>query len=411
MITLLYELGSGLLNTLSLQALLHNQYYFQTAKKIIFGLNSITNIAIEAKRLHGYRVFVISDKNIKKLGIVDKITNYLGTKEFSIKIFDKIESDPSLSTAETATNIARQKTYDLIVGIGGGSVMDIAKIVAIMVNNSGDVNDYVTKKEFKEKALPKILIPTTAGTGSEASQAAVITLDNKQKYSFSNPLLFSDVSIIDPMLTISMPPEITASTGIDALSHAVEAIMSNSSNPVTSALSLEAIRLINDNLRTAYVKGENLKARIGMSWAALLGGMVLCAKVVYGHSIGYTISQRYELSHGASCGLALPYVMEYNLRTCVEKFISIANIFGDKVESVSKIEDARKAIFAIIKLIKDVGLPSSLREAGIPKEDLPILAEELLEAYPRPNNPRPIDMKNALKIYNRAWKGKIDKQL
>jgi len=276
----------------------------------------------------------------------------------------------------------------------------------VMAKNRGKVKNYVAARTFKA-GLPKILIPTTAGTGSEVSQAAVVTLNNKQKASFSDSHFFADVAIVDPVLTVTMPQKVTASTGIDALSHAIEAMMSSDSNPIIDALSLEAIRLINNNIKLAYVKGDNLEARSNMSWAALLGGMVLYAKAVYGHSFSYTIGPRYGFSHGLSCALALPYVMNYNLPACNGKFLSIATCMGENVENLSRSDGTFRAVVAVKKLIEDVNLPSSLKEAGVPKEDLPILAEELVNVYPRQNNPRIITKEEAIKLYERAWEGRI----
>jgi len=386
-------------------------YSFQAPTKIVFGVGSIEKVSVEAKQLGGKKIFLVSDEVIVKLGLVDKVKKLLDEEDFTVEVFDKVEAEPSLTTAEAITKSVREKAYDLVIGIGGGSVMDIAKIASMMTKNRGKVKDYVATKTFKEAGLPKILIPTTAGTGSEVTQNTIVTLSNKQKTAFSGPHLFADVAIVDPVLTMTMPKKITATTGIDVLSHAIEAMMSTESNPITDSLSLEAIRLTSNNLRLAHVQGNNLEARNNMSWAALLGGMVLYAKAVYGHSFGYTLGPRYGFSHGLSCGLALPYVMDYNLPACVEKFLSIAACMREDVDGSSSLDGAFKAVAAVKRLIEDVGLPSSLKEAGVPKEDLPILAEELVNVYPRQNNPRAITKEEAVKLYERAWEGEIGSRI
>lgn len=381
-------------------------HHFRSPTKIVFSVNSIEKVAAEAKLPNGKKIFLISDKVITKLGVVDKVKKQL-EERYSTDVFDEGKPEPSLADAEVITDHVREKNCNLIVGIGGGSVMDVAKIASAMARNHGKVANYLAVRTFKEGGLPKILIPTTAGTGSEVSQAAVVTLKDKRKASFSDPHLFTDVAIVDPVLTMTMPKEVTAATGIDALSHAVEAMMSSDSNPIIDALPLEAVRLIKDNLKIAYDQGDNLNARIKMSWAALLGGMVVYAKAVYGHSFSYTIGPRYNFSHGLSCALALPYTMDYNLPACVDKFLSIATCMGENLENVSRLDDAFKAVVAVKKLIEDVGLPSSLREAGVPKKDLQVLAEELITFYPRQNNPRMITKEDAIKLYERAWEGRI----
>ena len=382
-------------------------HHFRAPTKIVFSVNSIEKVAAEAKRLNGKKICLISDEVITKLGIVDKVRKQLEEKHYVTDVFDEVKPEPSLANAEAIAEYVREKNCNLIVGIGGGSVMDVAKIASAMARNQGKVSDYVAAGTFKKHGLPKILIPTTAGTGSEVSQAAVVTLKDKRKASFSDPHLFADVAIVDPTLTMTMPKEITATTGIDALSHAVEAMMSSDSNPIIDALSLEAVKLIKDNLKLAYDQGDNLNARIKMSWAAVLGGMVIYAKAVYGHSFSYTIGPKYDFSHGLSCALALPYVMDYNLPACVDKFLSIAASMREHVENVSRLDDAFKAVVAVKKLIEDVKLPSSLREAGVPKKDLQVLAEELITFYPRQNNPRMITKEDAIKLYERAWEGRI----
>lgn len=388
----------------------NKMYFFQAPPKIVFGINSIETVGVEAKQFGGKKILLVSDEIIAKLGLVDKVKRLLEKEGFTIEVFDKVEAEPSIATAEKVTTSVREEIHDSVVGIGGGSVMDIAKIAAIMARNSGEIKEYATSKPIKEPGIPKILIPTTSGTGSEASQAAIITLSTKQKSSLSNRYLFADVAIVDPVLATTMPPKVTASTGIDALSHAVEALMSTNSTPITDALSLEAVRLVSNNLRMAYAQGDNLEARSNMSWAALLGGMVLYARVVYAHSFGYTIGPKYGIPHGLSCGLGLPYVMDYNLPACVDKFLSIANAMGEQVKGLPKLEGAFKAIVAVKELIEDVGLPSSLKETGVPKAVLPILADELVNFYPRPNNPKQITKKEAMELYEKAWEGRIGKR-
>jgi alcohol dehydrogenase len=205
-----------------------------------------------------------------------------------------------------------------------------------------------------------------------------------------------------------MPPKVTASTGLDALTHAVECIMSLNSSPLDEAMDLAAIEMISKYLRIAYANGRDLRARYHMSLAATMAGMAIgIAGVVYGHSIGYTLSTRYHLPHGTACGLVLPYVMEYNAISCPEKLARVAEAMGVDARYLPQREAALEGAKAVRALMEDVGLPTSLKELGAPKGDLPKLAAEMIEKYPRPNSPRQFTKEGALKLYERIWEGRL----
>ncbi|MEM3440460.1 MAG: iron-containing alcohol dehydrogenase [Candidatus Bathyarchaeia archaeon] len=381
---------------------------FQTVRRgLFFGLNSVNRVEQEAKELagEGAKLLLVTDKGVRGAGAVDRVLS--GLKGFEVDVFDEVEAEPSIECAERAAAIAREGGYKAVVGVGGGSSLDMAKIASVMATNPGKVADYLGKGKLKRYGLPMILIPTTAGTGSETSPNIVMVV-GKAKGWISDPHALPDVSIVDPMLTLTMPPKLTAGTGLDALTHAVECIMSLNSSPLDEAINLAAAEMIGRHLRTAYSNGRDLRARYHMSLAAAMAGMALgTAGVVYGHSIGYTISTRYRLPHGIACGLALPYVMEFNAIACPEKLARVAKAMGVDIGRLSLIEAALEGAKAVKALMEDVELPTSLAEIGVPKGDLPELAAEALEKYPRPNNPRQLTKEGALKLYERIWEGRL----
>ena len=383
------------------------QFIFRTPRKIVFGVNTVNNVGTEAEQLGARKAVIICDEGIRKAGIVDKVTKSLEEKGVEFEIWDKVEPEPHVECAEDIVRFVRDGKFDLVIGVGGGSSMDMAKTAAVLVENPGPVKDYIGVGLIKKPGIPKILIPTTAGTGSECTHAAVMSIGRIKRW-IADPALFADVAIIDPMLTLSLPPKLTAGTGLDALSHAIECIMSINANSITDSLALSAIKLIFENLRVAYYHGKNLEARYNMSLAATMAGMVVTnAGAVLGHSACYTYASDYRLPHGVSCAIALPYVMWYNLPVSAHKLALIAEAMGFDIKGLSVEEAAWKAIKAVKKLIEDVKLPTSLKEIGVPKEKLPEYAEELVTQYPRPNNPRRVTKEDILVMYEKMWEGEL----
>ncbi len=295
-----------------------------------------------ARRLGGDKALIVTDKVIVKTGLVERVSKSLEQAGLSVQVFDEVEPEPKLEVAEKAAEFSRKSGCNLVIGVGGGSVLDMAKVASIAPTNPGKMADYVGVGLIKQAGLPKILIPTTAGTGSEVTNIAVVSLAAEEiKSGIVGPQLMADVAIVDPEATLTMPPRLTASTGIDALTHAVEALMSVNSNPLTDALAYEAVKLVFRNLRKACYQGENLEARYGMSLAALLAGLAFgSAGVCGGHALAYAFAVKYNVPHGIACGLALPYIMEYNLPVCEEKLARIAVLAGESVEWVSTREAA-----------------------------------------------------------------------
>ena len=288
------------------------------------------------------------------------------------------------------------------MGLGGGSAMDMAKLAAALATNAGEVGDFMGAVRFERAPLPLVLVPTTAGTGAEATRVSMLSVGG-QKAIIVSPQLVPSAAVLDPNLTLSLPPSVTASTGIDALSHALEALMSTNSSPFTDAASLSAVSVIARWLPVAYREPSNLEARRAMLFAAYQAGLSLNAGVVLGHSVAYTVANRARLPHGVTCAVALPYCAAYNARAVKNQMERVAACLpqGARVESVNDV------VRWLASLNKALGIPASLQEVGVERRDLPAMADECLSRYPRPNNPVPVEREGLLELYDHLFTGDI----
>ncbi|NIN51555.1 MAG: iron-containing alcohol dehydrogenase [Nitrososphaeria archaeon] len=374
--------------------------------KIIFGFDASKKIAEEVKRLGAKRPLVITDNGIVKAGLHEPIKESLEDAEIPSIIFDKVAVEPTLESVKEAVDFTRENDIDIIVGLGGGSSMDTAKIVSALKTNPGEVEQYIGTGLFTKPRLPIISVPTTAGTGSEVSYVAVLTVGEKKRVV---PNIMSDVALVDPRLTFTMPPKTTASTGLDALSHALESLMTTLSNPITETIALKAVELIGGNLMRAYRSGGDEEARYNMALASTLAGIALAnAGVTLAHSAGYTVAHEYNLPHGVACATPLPYVMRFNQPRCEDLFASVAEAMGLEIRGLSKGEAASEAAKAVKSLITDLNVPTSLKELGVPRNQLKELAEEFVREYPRPNNVLPVKSEDALRLYEKMWEESLD---
>lgn len=346
------------------------------------------------------RVLIVADKEVVRLGMIDKVRDPL-TANFEVDCFDDIVGEPTLTTAENLAAFARQKPYAAVVGVGGGSALDMSKLAAALAVNTGDVTDYVGMISFKKTPLPLIAVPTTAGTGSEATAISMLSIEGKKAIVLS-PQLVPLTAVLDPLLTVTLPPKVTASTGLDALSHALEAFMSVKANPYTDTQAIATISVVARWLKTAVEEGANLEARRAMIYAAYTGGMCLNAGVVLGHSVAYTISNRAHMPHGVSCAMALPYTIAFNLPAVSDRLsIAAAHVLGG---SNATGEDL--ALW-VGDLVTTLGMPRSLQDIGLKESDLDAMAEECLNKYPRPTNPTPITIERLRVIYEKMYNGDV----
>lgn len=376
-------------------------YFLPT--KLSFGFGTLGTLGSEAKALGASRALVVTDKVMVSTGIAQRATESLG---IAFDVFDGVEAEPRIEVAQAVADRARSAKYDLVVGVGGGSSMDMAKVAAGFATNEGPARSFVGNNLFSKKPLPSIMVPTTAGTGAELTVTSMVTVEGHKQW-INSQLLLPSVAVVDPDLTMSMPQGVTAATGMDALCHNTEAYLSSLASPITDSAALEGVRLIVQNLEKAFDSGGDRMARESMSLGALMGGIALQAKMVYGHSIGYTIATRFRLAHGVSCGLPLPYIISNYAIACSPKMKKLAEAYGvppddDPAELGRAVAEKARGIAEHLKI------PTTLKELGVAESDLPTLAEECLEMYPRPNSPLVFDRRSMSEFYRRMWEGNLE---
>jgi alcohol dehydrogenase class IV len=376
-------------------------YFLPT--KLSFGFGTLDALGAEARGLGASKALVVTDKVMVKTGIVQRVTDRLAG--MGLEVFDEVEAEPRIEVAQAVADRVRSGGFDLVIGVGGGSSMDMAKVAAAFATNEGPARSFVGNNLFKNRPLQSIMVPTTAGTGAELTVTSMVTVDGHKQW-INSPLLLPSVAVVDPELTMSMPPGVTAATGMDALCHNTEAYLSNLASPITDAAALEGTALIVRNLEKAFDSGEDRPAREAMSLGALMGGIALQAKMVYGHSIGYTIATRYRLPHGVSCGVPLPYVVSNYAVACGPRMKKLAGAYG-----VEAGEDPEALGMAVAEKVRGIAahlkIPTTLKELGVPEGELAALADECLEMYPRPNSPLVFDGRSMAGLYQRMWEGNL----
>jgi len=381
-------------------------FSFTGAKKIVFGNGSFTGLAERLTELKVSRPLVVLDGNLAGTGLGERLSGLLDQAKIGFVLCDKAVPEPPLELADEGAKLAIRKRCDGVVGIGGGSAMDLAKAIAVLAANKGKAEDYLGLNKVPGPGLPKIMVPTTAGTGSEVTFTAVfIRKKLKKKEGMNSPYLYPELALLDPELTLTLPPHPTAATGVDALCHAIESYTSINASPMSELLSLEAIRLISDNLRTAVHDGTNLEAREAMLLGSLYAGLGLAnAGVTAVHSLSYPLGGKYGISHGLANTIMLPRVMAFNLSGAQEKFVDIAEIMGEIVDDLPLREAACLAVEAVEALIEDCGIFTTLEELEIPEADFPELAKVAMTvARPLANNPCKMTPEEMVEIYQECY--------
>jgi alcohol dehydrogenase len=381
-------------------------FSFTGAGKIVFGTGSFQKLAEHVQGLQGRRPLIVLDKNLAAAGFGKKVADVLDGSGLKLSFFEQAEPEPRLELADEGAKAALKGKCDLVVGIGGGSAMDLAKAVAAVAGNKGKATDYLGLNKVPGPGLPTIMVPTTAGTGSEVTFTAVFVRRNlEKKEGMNSPFLYPDIALLDPELTLSLPPEPTATTGLDALCHAIESYTSIQASPMSEMVSLEAIRLISDHLRTCVHNGADLEARAEMLLGSLYAGLGLAnAGVTAVHSLSYPLGGKYGVPHGLANTLLLPHVMAFNLPGNLEKFAAIAEVMGELVDDLPLREAAWQAVEAVNALIEDCGISQTLEDLDIPQESFQDLAKTAMTvARPLQNNPRKLTMEDAIEIYEDAY--------
>lgn len=366
---------------------------FRMPKSVLYGRNSLEKLGEQSKKL-GKRAFIVTDTIMEKLGYVEKCIQQLNKKSITVSTYNKVDAEPTNIHVLEALSLCKEEKCDFIIGIGGGSCIDAAKAVAVLYTNGGEVEDYVQKDiEIENNPLPLIAIPTTSGTGSEVTSVAVIT--NKKtdvKMMMKHPSFIPKVAIIDPVLTSSLPPQITAATGIDALCHAIEAYISKVSQPLTDVLALSAIESIMKYLCIAYEDGRNMEAREAMMIASLQAGIAFSnASVTLVHGMSRPVGALFHVPHGISNAILLPTVLEFTKTSAMKRLAKIGRSLNKDLYSNSDEEVADYTLGEIKKLCFDLRIPN-LKEYGIDEIEfenaISKMASDAIESGSPANNPR-----------------------
>lgn len=338
--------------------------------KIIFGRGVAGKLGKEASLLGEKALLVTGQKAMRQTGVLDKITDKLSSEKVIPILFDQVEHDPSLDTVKKGIEKAKKEKVSLVIGLGGGSAIDVAKAIACLAPKEGEVEEYHAGKPINEPGLPFIAVPTTAGTGAEITNNSVLTNKEKRiKKSIRSPFMIAKVALIDPELTLSCPPSLTAHTGMDALTQAIESFITKVSNPVTDTLALQAIEILFFNLPLAVTKGENIEIREKVALGSMLSAMAFSNSGLGAvHGLAHPLGAHYGIPHGLACANLLPWVLEINLGVCQEKMKKIAQKIG--------LKNAEDVPDAIKKLLSELNIPPRLKKWKIKEEDIPILVKE-----------------------------------
>ena len=379
-------------------------YTYLNPKVALMGAGCVNGIGRQAKDLGGTKALVVSGKSRHGGELAGDIRKILENAGLKAVIFAGAEPNPTDSSVMEGADVYKRESCDMIVAVGGGSPMDCAKAIGIVAKNGGRINDYEGVGKVTKGIPPLITVNTTAGTASEMTSFTIIT-DTKRhiKMAIVDPRITPDVAVNDPELMVSMPPALTAATGMDALTHAVEAYVSTMATPTTDAAAIKSIDLISKYLREAVAHGEDVRTRDMMAHAEYLAGIAFNnASLGYVHSMAHQLGGLYDLPHGVCNAILLPYVEMYNKQVCPERFADIAKAMGEKIEGLSPEEAADRAIDAIKKIASDIGIPSGLKELGAREEDLELLAEHAMQDVCRLTNPRELSKEDIIEIYRKA---------
>lgn len=371
----------------------------------IMGLGCLDE-AMTAIRNYGFRkALIVTDVGLAKAGVASKVAELLALQDIDSVIFDGAKPNPSIANVELGLGLLMESRCDFVVSLGGGSPHDCAKGIALCATNGGQIRDYEGVDRSSKPQLPLIAINTTAGTASEMTRFCIITDETRHvKMAIVDRNVTPLMSVNDPALMVAMPKGLTAATGMDALTHAIEAYVSTAANPITDACSLKAITLISDNLRLAVRDGNDLVARENMAYAQFLAGMAFNnASLGFVHAMAHQLGGFYDLPHGVCNAVLLPHVQRFNASVCAARLSDVAHAMGTDTRGLSSEEGARSAIATIRSLAHDVDIPAGLRDLGVRLNDVPLLAANALKDACGLTNPRAADQRQIEEIFRSAF--------
>ena len=374
------------------------RFYLPT--QVVTGCGCLAELGHVVAPLGKRALLVCGTHAARRSGLLDRAVHLLRSEECAVTVYDAVTGEAELPVIEAGIHLARAEGCQVFIGLGGGSAMDVAKAIAGLVNLPGTVWEYHAGRKLEGPAAPLITIPTTAGTGAEVTKNAVLLNPrDRVKNSIRDDTWFARVALVDPELTRSLPPDITAGSGSDALCQAIESFTSIGASALTDALASRAIALIGNNLYRAYTNGEDLSARDAVSSGSLMAGMAMAsARLGAVHGMAHPLGARYHIPHGVLCGLLLPYAMAYNLPYATHKYAVIASLLEQDTAGLDTKEAARVAVEHVRELIEKVGIPPHLSEFGVRPDELdPIIADSLPSGSLK-HNPRPLEAEDVRNI-------------
>ena len=378
-------------------------------KKSIFGPGAVNQIGRECKDLKATKALLVIDRELSKTDICLRVRELLNKSQIKSFLYTEVTPEPAPALADMGAELAQEKKAGCVIAVGGGSTMDVAKAIAVLVSNKGKAADYIGLDLVKKPGLPTIMVPTTAGTGSEVTFTSVFTMrETKTKGGINSPFLYANTAILDPELTLNLSPELTAYTGMDALTHAIESFTSVQAHFLSEPISLEAIEIIWANLRGAVFNGNDIRFRENMLKGSYLAGLGLAMSGVGAvHALAYPLGALFDVPHGVANALMLPYVLEYNCTGNIEKFSRIALAMDEGGEESSMQNMAALAPKAVFNLAGEISIPKTLNDLNIPEDSIPQMSEAAMKVErPIMNNPRSMTSQVAEEIYRRAFAGK-----
>lgn len=383
-----------------------NSFSFTTTKTLINEAGSLQALATHCQNLGIERPLIVTDQGIVGAGLLARLEDVIHSSALKHATYAGVIADPPESIVYTALDTAKQHNADGVIGFGGGSSMDTAKLIALLANSDEQLSDIYGVDQVKGKRLPLILIPTTAGTGSEVTAVAIITTGETTKAGVVSPVLLPDVALLDAELTLGLPPHVTAATGIDAMVHAIEAYTSaHKKNPYSDMLAKEALRLMGANIVTAVKDGSNLEARQNMLLGACMAGQAFAnAPVAAVHALAYPLGGHFHIPHGLSNSLVLPHVLRFNASAAAPLYAELCDVLIPSSGLSTAAEKTDALINYLEELVEIVGLPAKLKDAGVTEESLATLASDaMLQQRLLVNNPREVSENDALSIYQAAF--------
>ncbi|MGM7721777.1 iron-containing alcohol dehydrogenase [Metabacillus sp. Hm71] len=379
-------------------------YQFQTAQNIVAGPNSLQLLG-EKLNLLGVEVtsvLIITQPTMVDLGFVKQIVSQLAAKGISADTNTNILPEPTLENIEQVFGETASKNYDVLIGIGGGSVLDTIKILSVLKTNDASIEQLLGTDLVANPGVPTILIPTTSGTGAEVTPNAIVTLpDQELKVGIVSKYLLPTLVILDPVLTLKLPKPITAATGMDAFTHSLESFISTKANPISDMFALESIRLISSSIVEAYQNGESIEAREKMLVGSMYGGMALTsAGTAAVHALAYPLGGKYKIPHGVANSMLLPHVMKYNMDAITDRLALVAEPMGISVQGLSNSQLAEKVVEKIIEWTNVLEIPQDLKNYGVKEEELPeisVSASQVTRLLN--NNPKKLSLADIEAIY------------